>query len=221
MLSKEWAHARREAAHFASETMNAKTMLEHIRAAQRLPEPLEMSNASRTDEKQDGTALNADKQTKRAENSRQDVNDDLDGTPEEVSKRLTDKIAIQKDLLARLEQQLAKFKSGDPAAGRRLPSSWAYRGDVEAMKAIRKQKIAEAMKQREVPFYFFCTFYCPLTFRLSLIIPTTALSHLPALSRPPFPVCCYPSNKSPLAFNGFVNGRSEFTVPSMAHLLGS
>jgi len=29
------------------------------------------------------------------------------------------------------------------------PSSWAYRGDVEAMKAVRQQKILEATKKRD------------------------------------------------------------------------
>jgi hypothetical protein len=44
---------------------------------------------------------------------------DLEGTPAEVTKKLADKISIQKSLLERLERQLAKFKSGDPNAGKR------------------------------------------------------------------------------------------------------
>jgi hypothetical protein len=53
-------------------------------------------------------------------------------------------------MLKKLEEELTRFQNGDALAGKRQPSSWAYRGDVDAMKAARTRKILEAKEKRDV-----------------------------------------------------------------------
>ena len=140
-LSKDYAHARRESLHFANEAMQYKAQLASKAQEATVPEQLNMSRVQ---------AATFDSLVNAAP-VLDDRDDTFDGTPEEVSKRIQVKIAFQKRTLARLEQELTKFKNGDPSAGKqRLPSSWAFRGDVEAMKAQRQQKILEATKKRAV-----------------------------------------------------------------------
>ena len=150
-LSKDFNHARREAAHFANEATLAKARLaqkaEESTVSQTVPEQLAMDKTATAVPAHTGGMGG----THATHTIFEDRDDDIfDGSPEEVSKKLQQRIAFQKRTLARLEQELTKFKNGDPSAGKqRLPSSWAYRGDDEAMKALRQQKILDAKEKRD------------------------------------------------------------------------
>ena len=124
-LANDYNHARREAAHFAQEATLAKEQLSKKAEVTTVPEQLSM-----TTEKAQNVGVGGGTQAPRPLFEKTD--DDLfDGTPEEVSKKLEQRIAFQKRTLTRLEQELKKFKNGDPSAGtERLGSSWAHRGRV-------------------------------------------------------------------------------------------
>jgi len=124
-LANEYNHARREAAHFAQEATLAKEQLSKKAEVTTVPEQLSMNT-----EKAQNVGVDGGTQASRP--LFDEADDDLfDGTPEEVSKKLEQRIAFQKRTLTRLEQELKKFKNGDPSTRtERLGSSWAHRGRV-------------------------------------------------------------------------------------------
>ena len=122
-LANEYNHARREAAHFAQEATLAKEQLSKKAEVTTVPEQLSMNTEKAQNVGEGGGAQAARPLFEEADD------DVFDGTPEEVSKKLEQRIAFQKRTLTRLEQELKKFKNGDPSAGtERLGSSWAHRG---------------------------------------------------------------------------------------------
>ena len=124
-LANEYNHARREAAHFAQEATLAKEQLSKKAEVTTVPEQLSINT-----EKAQNVGVDGGTQAPRP--LFDEADDDLfDGTPEEVSKKLEQRIAFQKRTLTRLEQELKKFKNGDPSTRtERLGSSWAHRGRV-------------------------------------------------------------------------------------------
>ena len=152
-LSKEYAHARREAAHFASEALKlASLKVPSSMHANRLPEQLDMTQAGADSPAggargygASGALVNVGQMVSEEEPW---SSADLEGTPAEVAKKLADKISIQKSLLERLEQQLVKLKSGDPNAGKRQVKEWGNGWDGGRGGAERRER-GETKSEKE------------------------------------------------------------------------